>query len=133
MSDTTITTVKTHTYDESKLPKPVGWRILIEPITIEKTTPSGFILPDSNIEAQEHNRYVGRVVAMGSACFKHPVFQEVGGEAWCKVGDWVLYNQYTGMGAKIRDKSGELVSMRFINDKAVLAVTDDPTSFDTGI
>lgn len=127
------TTVKLRIYDEESLPKPVGWRILVEPITIERITPGGLVLPDSNIEAQEHNRYVGRVVAMGDACYKHPIFQEVGGKPWCHVGDWIIYNQYTGMGAKIKDSNGEVVHMRFINDKAVLATTKNPESFEIGI
>lgn len=125
--------VKERKFDMDSLPKPVGWRILVAPLDIEEITAGGIVLPDSNIEAKQHNQYVGQVVAMGESCFKHPVFEEIGSGNWCEVGDWVLFNQYAGMGAKVYDESGELVHLRFINDQSILAVTNDPASLDTGI
>jgi len=122
--------IKTHVYDSDQLPQPVGWRILVEPIDIEEKTAGGIILAEEHKKAKEYNRYVGKVVAMGPDCYLHPTFAELGGVPWCKVGDWILYNQYTGMGANIRDEDGELVHLRFINDKAVLATAVDPRAFE---
>lgn len=130
MTSDVLLNVKTHEYDVDKLPRPTGWHILVEPIDIEEKTAGGIILAEEHKKAKEYNRYVGKVIAMGVGCYRHPTFQQVGGDAWCELGDWVLYNQYTGMGANIRDINGEMVHLRFINDKAVIATAKDPRVFE---
>jgi len=120
-----LTKLKERDYDPETLPIPTGWHILVEPVAVEQVSAGGIILVDEHKKAKEVNRYTGRVVAMGSDCYTHPNFS---GKRWCEVGDWVLYSAYTGLGAKVKDRDGEIVSMRFIHDKAVVATTRQPAA-----
>ena len=125
-----IMEIKQHDYDADQLPKPTGWRILVEPIDIEEKTAGGIYLANESKKAKEYNRYVGKVIAMGPDCYQHAKFPS---GPWCALGDWILFNQYTGMGANIRDTKGEMVHLRFINDDAVLATATDPRGFEISV
>ena len=113
--------------DPRSMPEPKGYRILIEPIKIEEKTRGGLVLPSQSIEAKEHLRAIGRVMAMGSLCYQHTKFGDAG--PWCEVGDWVVYNTYAGQERRLVNKSGSgYVAVRFINDDEVVAVLPDPTA-----
>lgn len=113
-----------------KLPKPAGWRILLAPVKIEEQTKGGIVIIDESKKTAEYFRNVAKVVAMGSECYKDPKFQ--GGiplekatpRPWCKVGDVIQYNSYTGQDIIIKHE-GEECKLRFINDDEVISVIDD--------
>lgn len=115
-------------------PVPTGYRILIEPIHIEEKTASGLVLPAQSIEAKEHLRAIGRVIAMGPLAYRHDKFKDPHGmdtlpSLWCKVGDWVVYNAYAGNEVRVRNRSGRgYTAVRLINDDEVMATIGDPTS-----
>lgn len=108
---------------DKDIPKPVGWRIMVEPIEVKKVTRGGLVLPDVTLEAQEYMRYVGQVVGMGALAYKHRKFE--GGGPWCKIGDWILHGRYAGQEAIVRGKDG-VHGFRFVNDDEILAVTESP-------
>jgi chaperonin GroES len=64
--------------------KPLGTRVIIEPLVAEEKTQGGIIIPDSAKEKPQS----GKVVAVGSGSKDEPM--EV------KVGDVVLYGKYSG-------------------------------------
>lgn len=64
--------------------KPLGTRVLIEPLEAEEKTRGGIIIPDSAKEKPQS----GKVVAVGPGSKDEPM--EV------KVGDIVLYGKYSG-------------------------------------
>ena len=64
--------------------KPLADRVLIEPAPAEKTTASGIIIPDTATEKPLR----GTVVAAGNGKVDEPMT--------VKVGDQVLYGQYSG-------------------------------------
>lgn len=64
--------------------KPLGTRVLVQPIAAETKTASGIIIPDSAKEKPQQ----GKVVAAGNG--KEGESMEV------KVGDIVMYGKYTG-------------------------------------
>jgi co-chaperonin GroES (HSP10) len=112
-------------------PIPAGWRILVEPIKVEEKTAGGIHLPTSAVEAKEHLRYIGRVVAMGPLCYQHKKFADADGSAlkWCVEGDYIAYGAYAGQEIKVRNKKGDAyVSLRLLNDDEVLAVIPSPDS-----
>ena len=112
-------------------PVPVGWRILIEPIKVEEKTAGGIVLPTQAVEAKEHLRHIGRVVAMGPLCYKHSKFADGKAEPehWCNIGDYVAYGAYAGQEIKVRDHAGEkYVSLKLVNDDEVLSVIPNPAS-----
>ena len=69
--------------------KPLADRVIIEPSAAEETTSGGIIIPDTVKEKPKK----GKVVAAGSGKKDEPVT--------VKVGDTVLYGQYSGTEIKI--------------------------------
>ncbi|MOA04320.1 10 kDa chaperonin [compost metagenome] len=76
--------------------KPLGERVLIEPIAKEETTASGIVLPDTAKEKPQE----GKVVAVGSGTLKDGV--RVALEV--KEGDRVLFSKYAGTEIKYDGK-----------------------------
>lgn len=64
--------------------KPLGTRVLIEPLKAEERTQGGIIIPDSAKEKPQS----GKVIAVGPGSKDEPM--EV------KIGDVVLYGKYAG-------------------------------------
>ena len=69
--------------------KPLADRVIIEPSAAEETTSGGIIIPDTAKEKPKK----GKVVAAGSGKKDEPVS--------VKVGETVLYGQYSGTEIKI--------------------------------
>ncbi len=73
--------------------KPLADRVLIEPAPAEQTTASGIIIPDSAKEKP----LKGKVIAAGNGKKDEPMS--------VKVGDEVLYGQYSGTEIKLDGKT----------------------------
>ncbi len=76
--------------------KPLGDRVVVEPIEKEETTPSGLVLPETAKEKPQE----GKVVAAGPGRLNDDgtrVPMDV------KVGDRVLYAKYAGTEFKLND------------------------------
>ncbi|WP_127531385.1 co-chaperone GroES [Paenibacillus kobensis] len=76
--------------------KPIGDRIVIEPILQEDITSGGIILPESAKEMLEE----GKVLATGAGVFRDG--QRVAPEV--KAGDKVLYSKHVGTPVKVSGK-----------------------------
>lgn len=77
--------------------KPLGTRVIIEPLVAEEKTQGGIIIPDSAKEKPQS----GKVVAVGPGSKDEPM--EV------KVGDVVLYGKYSG--TEIRYENSDYLIM----------------------
>lgn len=114
------------------IPTPVGWRMLIEPISIDELqTEAGIALPEETLAAMRHLRYVGKVLAQGHLCYEHAKFKlsnEERPQPWCQVGDWVIYNSNSGQEVRVRKspKSNDVVILRLVNDDGILARVPNP-------
>jgi chaperonin GroES len=73
--------------------KPLADRVLVEPAPAEQTTASGLIIPDTAKEKPLR----GTVVAAGSGKADEPMT--------VKVGDSVLFGQYSGTELKLEGKN----------------------------
>ena len=91
--------------------KPLGERVLVEPIAQEVTTASGIVLPDSAKEKPQE----GKVIAVGSGTLKDGV--RVALEV--KEGDRVIFSKYAG--TEVKYDGRELLIMRESDILAVLA------------
>ncbi len=91
--------------------KPLGDRVVVEPIEQEETTASGIVLPDTAKEKPQE----GKVVAVGSGRIENGdrVALEV------KEGDRIIFSKYAGTEVKYDDK--ELLIMR---ESDILAILD---------
>jgi chaperonin GroES len=73
--------------------KPLADRVLIEPAVAEQVTSSGIIIPDSAKEKP----LKGKIIAAGSGKVDEPMT--------VKVGDEVLFGQYSGTEIKLDGKT----------------------------
>ncbi|WCK55008.1 co-chaperone GroES [Aneurinibacillus sp. Ricciae_BoGa-3] len=92
--------------------KPLGDRVIIEPIAKEETTASGIVLPDTAKEKPQE----GKIVAVGSGRVNdngERIALEV------KEGSKVIYSKYAGTEIKYNEK--ELLIMR---ESDILAIID---------
>ncbi|MEF2967567.1 co-chaperone GroES [Paenibacillus sp. M1] len=76
--------------------KPLGERVLVEPIEQEETTSFGIVLPDTAKEKPQE----GKVVAVGSGALKDGVRVPLE----VKEGDRVLFSKYAGTEVKYEGK-----------------------------
>ena len=104
---------------ETKLPKPTGWRILVLPFKMKEKTKGGVILAEDTLDRQQIASQVGLVLAMGPQCYQDKERYPEG--PWCKVNNWVMFARYAGSRVKI--EGGE---MRMLNEDEVLATIDSP-------
>ena len=102
-----------------------GYRILIKlkPLddrSLEKVSAGGIITEvrdKKKLSAEQESMTEAYVVHMGETAFKS--FDD--GKAWCKVGDCILTNRYSGILVENVDDDEESVH-RIINDQDVIAV-----------
>ena len=80
------------TKEETKLPKPTGWRMLVLPFRMDEKTKGGILLGGETIDRQQVASQCGNVLAMGDACYVDKERYPNG--PWCKVGDWVVFARY---------------------------------------
>jgi len=88
--------------------KPLGNRIVVEPLTEEEVTKSGIILPDT---IDKEKKAEGKILAIGDG----EKIQKLG----LKEGDKVLFGKYAGEEVKVEEKEYKILS-----DEDVLAVIE---------
>ena len=104
--------------EETKLPNPTGWRMLILPFKMGEKTKGGVVLADETIERSQVASTCGLVLRMGPYWYDKQKFPE---GPWCKKGDWVIFARYAG--SRILIDGGEV---RLLNDDEILASIDNP-------
>ena len=105
--------------EESKLPMPTGWRILVLPFQPKRVTKGGIHIADTAAERQHLATVCGLVLAMGPDCYTDKKRYPRG--PWCKKGEWVIFARYAGSRFKI--EGGEV---RILNEDEILGTIQDP-------
>lgn len=110
--------------DPEKLPKMVGWRILVRPKEAKTMIGSIHLAPSSQ-EAEEYNNQEGRILAIGPMAWKGDGKDRSNntpwhGGPWAEVGDRIIYGRYSGQ--KIEIDSVKLV---IIDDDVITGVLPD--------
>ena len=106
------------TPDPNPLPSVRGWRIWVRPVSPVRKTKQGIIIPDTVLDDVQRATCIGRVLAMGSACYTHRDFN---GERWCEVGQHIGYGKFDGHKYLIRG-----VKLIMIEDRDVRMSDFDP-------
>ena len=104
-----------------QLPKPLNWKILIQPADISTQTKSGIILPESAKDNQQILTAHGHFVARGELAYR----DRVTGERWKQqttpqVGDFVTYGKYAGQKIVVNN-----VRFILLNDDEITSILPD--------
>jgi len=103
----------------SRLPDPVGYKMLVVKPEIEEKTEGGIIKADSTLKGESAAAVVGLVLKQGGLCYKDEVKFPTG--PWCSEGDFVLMRAYSGSRFMVDGK--EFV---ILNDDMIEGVVADP-------
>jgi len=104
--------------EDSKLPEPTGWRLLVLPFKMKEKTKGGLLLGQETLERQQVGSNCGMVLKTGPHCYDKERYPE---GPWCKKGDWVIFARYAG--SRIQIDGGEV---RLLNDDEILATIKNP-------
>jgi chaperonin GroES len=104
--------------EDSKLPQPTGWRLLVLPFKMKEKTKGGLLLGQETLERQQVGSNCGMVLKTGPHCYDKERYPE---GPWCKKGDWVIFARYAG--SRIQIDGGEV---RLLNDDEILATIQNP-------
>jgi len=111
--------VQTNEQKAKQLPKPVGYRILVQAIKASDTYDSGIAKAAQSQQFEELLSTVFFVHELGPDCYIDEKKFPKG--AWCKKGDFILARPNTGTRLKIHG-----TEFRIINDDNVEGVVEDP-------
>ena len=106
---------------ESQLPVPSGWRLLVLPFTPREKTKGGILIAQESLDKLLIATNCGYVLKMGPLAYHDKEKFTTG--PWCKVGDWVIFARYAG--SRLPIEGGEV---RILNDDEVLGTIKDPES-----
>ena len=103
------------------VPRPIGWRILVLPVMAPDATESGIALATDTVRHLEITRSIGVVLGIGDLAYSTARgYPE--GYAPIKVGDWVNFHSIAGQDTLIRDKSGAMVKIKYLNDNDIMGI-----------
>ena len=104
---------------ESQLPVPSGWRLLVLPFTPREKTKGGILIAQESLDKLRIATNCGYVLSMGPLAYQDKEKYPTG--PWCKVGEWVIFARYAG--SRLPIEGGEV---RILNDDEVLGTIKDP-------
>ena len=108
--------------EDLKLPRVPNWELLLEPVQLKEKTKGGIILSGGARDQIEKFSNIGKVLVKGKAAYTDARFN---GEAWCEVGDWVVFPRHSAERFKYKGRKYILIP-----DDKVRLVIDDPMSMD---
>ena len=110
--------------DETILPQPQLWRVLLRPMPHKEKSAGGVYLADETKEADMYNDSRALVIALGPLCYTgdkfrpHPEAQPIPA---CQVGDWVTVGKYAGQSVTVNG-----AKLLLVNDDNITSVIPDP-------
>lgn len=111
--------------EDDQVPNPVGYKILVALPEQDERFASGLYKPDSLRRDEQTASMLAVVLAVGPDAYKDE--RRFPSGPWCKAGDTILINPYTGTRLRVAG-----VNMRLINDDSPMATIVDPQYFDRG-
>jgi len=105
----------------SQLPAPSGWRLLVLPFSPREKTKGGILIAQESLDKLRIATNCGYVLSMGPLAYHDREKFPTG--PWCKKGDWVIFARYAG--SRLPIEGGEV---RILNDDEILGTIKDPES-----
>lgn len=129
MSATAIDAEKTQETAEnlaSRLPDPVGYKMLVVKPEIQEKSEGGIIYADTTRKKEEQGAVVGLVLKQGPMAYKDTEKFPTG--PWCNEGDFVLLRAYSGSRFSVDGKEFIIV-----NDDMIEGTVADPRGINRAI
>ena len=99
------------------LPRPLNWKVLVQPHQVRLKTKGGLHLPSVSKDNEDYLTAHGRIASMGDLAFK----DRDTGESWKmetpKVGDRVTYGKYAGQKVTVNG-----VRLLLLNDDELTSI-----------
>lgn len=114
-----VTAIESQAAKAQTLPLPTGYHILIALLDAKEKSEGGILIPEEITHREMVASVVGLVLSVGPDAYKNEKRYPTG--PWCKEGDFILFNPYSGTRVNVHGKE-----LRLINDDTVLAVVIDP-------
>jgi len=96
--------------------QPLGDRVVVMPLEMERVTASGIVIPDT---ASGEKPQEGEVLAVGPGALKKDGTRA---PMDVKVGQKVLFGKYAGDDIKLKDKSGKDVEVKVLHLDSILGI-----------
>lgn len=112
-----------------KLPRPIGWKLLVRPRQAKKMSSGGIVLATETSESEEAMTFIGQVIAIGEAAFKATTQGGIEMDQFMTVpqlGDWVVYAPFAGQKMRVR---GDDSIFLLLNDTEIQGLVDNPEDY----
>ena len=105
------------TLGSHKFPKPMGWKVLVQPNQVKKKTKGGIFLPSTSQENEEYLTAHGRILAMGDLAYRDRDTGNSWKGDWPQIGARVTYGKYAGQKLTING-----VKLLLLNDDEITSI-----------
>jgi co-chaperonin GroES (HSP10) len=110
------------------IPRVLGWSVLVLPVAAPTETEGGIALAPDSIRHMGLGRQTGVVLAMGKMAFSERRGYQPGDDR-VEVGDWVHFHENAGMDTLMKGADGQMVKIKYIPDRDLMAVLPNPEAF----
>jgi co-chaperonin GroES (HSP10) len=111
------------TLGSHQFPKPLGWKVLVQPNQAKAKTKGGIFLPESSQDNEEYLTAHGTILAMGELAYRDRDTGQAWKGQWPTEGNSVTYGKYAGQKLTING-----VKMLLLNDDEITSVLPEGVS-----
>ena len=105
------------TLGSHQLPKPMGWKVLVQPNQAKKQTKGGIFLPSQSVESEEYLTAHGTILAQGELAYRDRDTGAAWKGQWPQAGDRVTYGKYAGQKLTVNG-----VKLLLLNDDEITSI-----------
>jgi co-chaperonin GroES (HSP10) len=109
-----------------QLPRPIGWKVLVQPSQVKKKSKGGILLPSESQDAQEYLTAHGTILAMGDLAYRDRDTGQGWKGDWPSNGDRITYGRYAGQKMTVNG-----VKLILLNDDEVTSVVPEDVTLTT--
>jgi co-chaperonin GroES (HSP10) len=105
------------TLGSHQFPRPMGWKVLVQPSQAKKQTKGGILLPSQSVDNEEYLTADGILLAKGELAYRDRETGQSWKGDWPKVGDHITYGKYAGQKVIVNG-----VKVLLLNDDEITSV-----------
>ena len=105
------------TLGSHQFPRPMGWKVLVQPNQVKKKTKGGIYLPSQSQDNEEYLTAHGIILAMGDLAYRDRDTGKSWKGHWPKTGDRITYGKYAGQKLSVNG-----VKLLLLNDDEITSI-----------